>query len=121
MNTREIKFKAWDIGENQMVYGLNHILFAEVYRRENTVYYDNRDKGVIIMEYTGLKDKNGKEIYEGDVVDCENGILREIKCFGPVYYGVTPGGDFCMLMQSNNFKESEVIGNIYENPELLEK
>ena len=68
-----------------------------------------------VMQYTGRKDKNGKEIYEGD-------ILRFAHMKGKVFYE-----DFAFLWDGNPPAhqawphDAEVIGNIYENPELLEE
>lgn len=70
----------------------------------------------IIMQYTGLKDKNGKEIYEGDIVDTENGIYEVL------WYGEGACFRFHILgsLESPlNYDDIKVIGNIYENPELL--
>jgi uncharacterized phage protein (TIGR01671 family) len=85
--------------------------------------------GLVIMQYTGLKDKNGKEIYEGDIVYCD--YYKEI-------FKVTWGyfEDCCVMGETwvlaglifeptvyyySLDKEVEVIGNIYENPELVNK
>lgn len=78
-----------------------------------------------VGQFTGLKDKNGKEIYEGDICNC-----REYECFGKVEWNNEEAGFyFCVVMEGGGFEEEhlydyvdelEVIGNIYENPELLE-
>ena len=86
-------------------------------------YYDEID----IMQYTGLKDKNRKEIYEGDILSIkiysgdkvivEGKTVVEFKdgCFGVIW-----GHDKAFLSLNSFFKAKfEVIGNIYENPELL--
>jgi len=77
---REIKFRAWDKKGNNMVFPLfpKHIQYAEDYtgfasgRIDDGVFEDSFE----IMQYTGLKDKNGvAEIYEGDIIDVE-GIIK---------------------------------------------
>ena len=75
------------------------------------------------QEHTGLKDKNGKEIYEGDVVNMRHPDHIEVFT-GKVVYDVEvlayylDGPRFYLMV--NEFDEIEIIGNIYENPELLE-
>lgn len=71
-----------------------------------------QDREIIVMQYTGLNDKNGKEIYEDDVVQTyfDNGNERmKVKVF-------FQNGRFEL---NNNSNEVKLIGNIYENPELL--
>ena len=74
------------------------------------------DKDFIVMQCTGLKDKNGKLIYEGDIVNysCLPG-------YSDIYACTFNNGSFLIggLLISNTHLKSEVIGNIYENKELL--
>ena len=108
---REIKFRAWDIEKKQML----HI---------HTLFLKNKDEICppgILMQYTGLKDKNGKEIYEGDILQIRffeydpDEVVFIYACFE--LYG-KDGHYVCDLKQV--YSVSEVVGNIYENPELLE-
>lgn len=75
---------------------------------------------VNLMQYTGLKDKNGKEIYEGDVLLIDGKTTKVIESEmgwdwdGASVYGWAIGTE-------NPETESEIIGNIYSNPELIEK
>ena len=78
-----------------------------------------------LMQYTGLKDKNGKEIYERDIVQIkpERACVKWNDKYG--YFQLVPIGDYYfdsdVVGQALEYVEAEVIGNIYENPELLEK
>lgn len=74
------------------------------------------------MQSTGLLDKNGKEIFEGDILGTKDGLLN-----GVVEYRSDLGMWTNSLIRYNNFerlcsiaRDREIIGNIYENPELLE-
>ena len=84
---------------------------------------------VELMQYTGVKDKNGKEIYEGDIIKYKFPYDRRIKHISPVFY-MESQASYGVLdiykneiplytISTNNY--FEVIGNIYENKNLLEE
>lgn len=81
----------------------------------------NSDENYVIEQYTGLKDKNGKEIYEGDIIRCHGDdrfiapVIRHEKSGG--FCWVSCYKEECFIPESD---EVEVIGNIHENKELLE-
>ncbi|WP_342538481.1 YopX family protein [Sporosarcina sp. FSL K6-1540] len=113
---REIKFRAWDgkeIHENVV------IVDGRAFKNEKFAGKP--------MQYTGLKDENGQEIYEGDIVRRELSRPWEIKHFGQVITGVVKYLDDSYWIDfdvdaTNLFCEIdpvEIIGNNYENPELL--
>lgn len=76
------------------------------------------------MQYTGIKDKNGKEIYEGDILKCE-GIYGRTSFFGEIVWESSSFRMHCkekfndFLVSWVGGNGSKIIGNIYENPELL--
>lgn len=109
---REIKFRAWDKERNEMRYGF-----------EGQIDWEFRDD-YPLMQYTGLKDKNGKEIYEGDIIQLWKDKIKAYKVeikWNDHYLGYEP---WCQYIDGLDSPEQwgyemEVIGNIYENPELL--
>jgi len=127
---REIKFRAWDKQTRNWceLYTVDNAV--EWYNRKHSIFRGFFDRHIILMQYTGLKDKNGKEIYEGDIIDKSytnplNGELviqrYIIKWHNGMYKAVfikdKPYYDRCLWME---YKDTEVIGNVFDNPELLE-
>jgi len=71
------------------------------------------------MQYTGLKDKNGKEIYEGDTIQAEGGNPNTVLWWEEKgLWGVDEKDTYYDYL-FEHYKEHEIIGNIYENPELI--
>jgi len=106
---REIKFRAWQPITMRM-------LSWEYLLAHQTMMCQFLDPDLKFMQYTGMHDKNGKEIYEGDILKStqKNYCLRmQVRYDNGCFY---PVGTFNILGWS---EEWEVIGNIYENPELL--
>ena len=122
---REIKFRAWD-KEIKKMCQISNIDFAERQARAIRIYesglgasWENFDV-LELMQYTGLKDKNDVEIYEGDLVQVE-GLLPNDPFKVWFRSGLFHIGNWNTQGFMNAFDFYEVVGNIYENPELLEK
>ena len=107
---REIKFRAWDTKEKKMEYDPWDDERSGQGVDINSIF---RVDGKNFMQYTGLKDKNGKEIYEGDVVSWDYGEEPETSPIEFVSGGFWPKTIDCE-MGWPNLEEIEVIGNIYE-------
>lgn len=126
---REIKFRAWDTETKEMSYD---------YLSKHWLRVCIESPYVELMQYTGLKDKNGREIYEGDIltsveypfqdegkynyhgviewIDEEASFYMTKRLANPEKRGMSNG----ISQPIESIEEFEVIGNIYENPELLE-
>ncbi|HEU8092481.1 YopX protein [Streptococcus pneumoniae] len=90
---------------------------------DRDIYCYNPDE-IELMQSTGLKDKNGKEVFIGDIVKCTRGCLHEVyleKEYGGTFIGGMPAVYLKGFGDGYAWTEyEEIIGNIYENPELLE-
>ena len=125
---RTIKFRAWDKKTETMndVWAIHfkawhdsEINYIEIYGLGTDGTEERCEEDIEIMQYTGLKDKNGTEIYEGDIINQDskcgykNYVMEMIKTHASDDMGV----DMFGYVDVDN--ACEVIGNIYENPELL--
>jgi hypothetical protein len=125
---REIKFRAWDYDANVMIHSNNDdgdywwefrpircgYIVGEIGGNsfeppEPLVHYYED-----IMQFTGLTDKNGKEIYEGDIIN-DDGLIMKIEFVIASFCKCNEKGNWII----HSHDQIEVIGNIYENPELL--
>jgi hypothetical protein len=128
---REIKFRAWNKETNKMcdAESLQEMLHRErnngiaegsLKMEQSSIDEANKEyEHLILMQYTGLKDKNGKEIYEGDMLSYKLKQGWEIFFEDGHYYMMCDGHSY--LLEKIRVQISEVIGNIYENPEFLKE
>ena len=127
------KFRAWLKKEQKMDNEIDHIswLEDELYCIGDGITYMVLAEDLVLMQSTGLKDLNGVEIFEGDILTDGHtlGVLRNHQTLG--FYMVDEKGEESFLsdtVDTEGFEEAkefiknsiEIIGNIYENPELLE-
>lgn len=115
------KFRAWDKISKKMFpvmmidSGQSYVMIEEI----NGLWCERDFDEIELMQFTGLKDKNGKEIFEGDVA------LIYGEKISKVFYSQ---GSFCVDILNGGTplhgfspKQLEVVGNVWENPELLEE
>ena len=123
------KYRAWDSVEKKVV---EHFFITdnglicnmEKPTSDRKLLIPIEKSELILMQSTGLVDKNGKEVFVGDIIKCTRGCLHEVyieKEYGGTYCGGMPAVYLKDLGEGYAWTEhEEIIGNIYENPELLE-
>lgn len=123
------KFRAWDSSKKEMftdTFAITESGQVVVVEQEfvtsipDYVFVDH----LIVMQSTGLHDKNGKEVFVGDIIKCTRGCPHEVyleKEYGGTFIGGMPAVYLKGLLSGYAWTGAEeIIGNIYENPELLE-
>lgn len=135
---RKIKFRGKRVDDGVWIYGDYHrragnvhtIIAMEPDKYGKVFYAVNQVIPDTVGQFTGLYDKNGKEIYEGDVIGCHNPSIKHL-----IFYNEKQGrfmaalngdieNDFvgvCGLDDSRWIGSKKVIGNVYDNPELLKE
>lgn len=127
---RKIKFRAWDKEDCVMRYPKNenldeyypYIVITPNGQTAISDFPEYRKFDCELMQYTGLKDKNGKKIYEGDIIkayDHNEKIYYIQEIIYDKYGFFAKDEDGLWLIESYEYTIDEIIGNIYENPELL--
>lgn len=130
--SRELKFRAWDSERNtydheELLLAPNGDILASRWQE-----LCEPESEYIIEQYTGLKDKNGKEIYEGDIVMLSGRVAKNKSTIYKVVWDSFLTGfdlislepnksDVGYLNETETENRYEVIGNIHDNPELLEE
>lgn len=123
-----LRFRAWNKATKEM-YEVDDIMSIDFGKSEISVktlffeqtnYYKFDD--IVLMQSTGFRDKNGKEIFEGDIIGTRDGLLN-----GVVEFNIDLGMWTNSLLRYNNFERlcsiansREIIGNIWEDGELLD-
>ena len=123
----EIKFRAWDKENEEMIYGVGitpisdtsipYKVADEDESFQNFSYYPDS----VLMQFTGVKDRKGIKIYDGDLIT-GGGLLAPFELYWntpSAEWWVARGNDEGWKTSLSCSKKHEVVGNIYENPELL--
>lgn len=123
-----LRYRAWNKATKEM-YEVDDIMSIDFGKSEigvKTLFFDQTNRynfdDIVLMQSTGMRDKNDREIFEGDIIDSTDGFLA-----GVIEFRVSLGMFVSDLVEYNNFERlcnvassRKIIGNIWEHPELLE-
>ncbi|MFQ6935075.1 MAG: YopX family protein [Streptococcus salivarius] len=123
-----LRFRAWNKATKEM-YEVDDIMSIDFGKSKisvKTLFFEQTNRydfdDIVLMQSTGLTDKHGKEIFEGDIIDSTDGFLT-----GVIEFRVSLGMFVSDLVEYNNFERlcniassRKIIGNIWEHPELAE-
>lgn len=119
------KFRAWLKNDKEMI-DVDEIHFdnGQLDFIGDAITFMRKANEIELMQSTGLLDKNGREVFVGDIVKCTRGCHHEVyleKEYGGTFIGGMPAIYLKGIKEGYAWTEAEeIIGNIYENPELLE-
>lgn len=122
---REIKFRAWDKKEKKMIYPNQDERDLVYSFNDGNLWFISKGDwqdvvDIIFMQYTGLKDRNGEEIYEGDIIKTKGNPKDKFDEQGTsIDKVIWDENELCWFAHGLLHKSCKVIGNIYENPELI--
>lgn len=123
------KFRAYDGGSLNRMYQPDEVMVGNgdiwIIDEDSVAGEWIVNNDIHLMQSTGLKDKNGKEVFVGDIIKCTRGCPHEVYLedeYGGTFIGGMPAIYLKGLGEGYAWTEDEeIIGNIYENPELLEE
>jgi uncharacterized phage protein (TIGR01671 family) len=131
---REIKFRAWESARGGMIWNRMFEVESIGWKRGKIIsieghskkegacsWYQEDDCDITLMQFTGLHDKNGREIYESDICKLQGLRKYGVVCFEKGYFFFKAGTIAAPMSIEIWGPTAEVIGNIYKNPGLLEK
>lgn len=129
---RKLRFRIWDKGRSEWVHDTKHavnlfgeyIIMGEILRRpDDSIVSLEELNNLEAMQFTGLRDKNGVEIFEGDIIRGSSMTMWSEKnpCVYEVKWEMVGAGDYPVNFVGYELpiRDIEVIGNIYETPHLL--